>query len=118
MFAMLTCMLLAEPAAAQNRACQGSQMGQGGLGTGFQLQTALPQQIAQLQAVLQQVQSGQITPPSNSSITSTQLQTVLQQRIAQLQALQQQMQVMQTSTPQLTQAQLQAFAARQTRGRR
>jgi hypothetical protein len=81
------------------------------------LQAQLQQQINQLQTVLDQLQSGQITVPANNQAAVTQLETRLQQRITQLQTRLQQLQGQQSttaqSTSQLTPAQLQALRQQQ-----
>jgi hypothetical protein len=78
------------------------------------VQAILQQQISQLQTVLQQLQDGQITLPSNSAVTVAQLEARLQQRIAQLQTQLQQVQnrlAASAQTAQLTSSQVQARAA-------
>lgn len=52
-----------------------------------QLQAEFQLLIARDQLLLQQLQKGQITPPSSSSVTSSQLQAALQQQITLLQSL-------------------------------
>jgi hypothetical protein len=108
-------MLGADPAQAQTGTCQRTSTGQTSQVTSTQLQTALQQQITQLQTVLTHLQNGQITLPSNSAVTVAQLETRLQQRIAQLQT---QLQLVQNrlaasaqQPSQLTSAQLQARTA-------
>lgn len=88
---------------SQSGGCQGQQSGSTGSGSSSsttsslttaqtstnQLQNQVQQQIAYLQNVLTQLQNGQITLPSNSTITSSQAQAVLQQQINALQSISQ-----------------------------
>ena len=57
-----------------------------------QLQAEFQLLIARDQLLLQQLQKGQITLPSSSSVTSSQLQAALQQQITLLKSLLQQVQ--------------------------
>ena len=81
-------------AGSQIGACQGQStaMSPSGTLTPAQLQAELQLLITQDQLLLQQLQNGQITLPSNSSVTSSQLQAALLQQITLLQSLLQEVQ--------------------------
>ena len=92
----------------------------GGTIMSAQLQAELQLLIARDQLLLQQLQKGQITLPSSSSVTSSQLQAALQQQITLLKSLLQQVQngqvtVQQSSSTQnpIAAPRLQAARARQ-----